>query len=133
MPGRCVAGLNKKRRLSLHDAEEARGGSVRNIVLIFPVACGVRGERSARLAGAVRRLDVILVTGVPWNQRAKTRFVPTLPRVELSIKGEATAGSNGTRTGHWGEGVTADDMKEIKWLIPKLLAQIKVHGMELRG
>jgi ATP-dependent DNA ligase len=29
------------------------------------------------------------------------------------------------RTGHWGEGVTADDMKEIKWLKPKLVAQIR--------
>jgi bifunctional non-homologous end joining protein LigD len=29
------------------------------------------------------------------------------------------------RTGRWGEGVTADEMKEIKWLDPKLVAQIR--------
>jgi bifunctional non-homologous end joining protein LigD len=28
------------------------------------------------------------------------------------------------RTGHWGEGVTAEDMKKLKWVKPKLVAEI---------
>lgn len=29
-----------------------------------------------------------------------------------------------SRTGHWGEGVTAEDMKKLKWVKPKLVAEI---------
>jgi bifunctional non-homologous end joining protein LigD len=29
-----------------------------------------------------------------------------------------------SRTGHWGEGVTAEDMKVLKWVKPKLVAEI---------
>ncbi|MEO5742772.1 MAG: ATP-dependent DNA ligase [Vicinamibacterales bacterium] len=28
------------------------------------------------------------------------------------------------KTGHWGEGVTAEDMKILKWVKPKLVAEI---------
>src|SRR5206468_12475157 len=29
-----------------------------------------------------------------------------------------------TRTGHWGEGITAEDMKALRWLRPTLVAEI---------
>jgi len=29
------------------------------------------------------------------------------------------------RTGRWGEGITADEMKEIVWIKPELVAQIR--------
>ena len=29
-----------------------------------------------------------------------------------------------SRTGHWGEGVTAEDMKKLRWVKPKLVAEI---------
>jgi bifunctional non-homologous end joining protein LigD len=29
-----------------------------------------------------------------------------------------------TRSGHWGEGITADDMKSLRWLTPRLVAAI---------
>ena len=30
-----------------------------------------------------------------------------------------------SKTGHWGEGMTVEQMAEIQWLKPKLVAQIK--------
>jgi len=30
-----------------------------------------------------------------------------------------------SRTGHWGEGVTAEDMKDYVWLKPEVVAEIK--------
>ena len=29
------------------------------------------------------------------------------------------------KAGRWGEGITAEDMKEMKWLKPELVAQIR--------
>jgi bifunctional non-homologous end joining protein LigD len=37
------------------------------------------------------------------------------------------------RTGNWGEGITADDMKEMKWLKPELVAQIRFTEWTVAG
>jgi bifunctional non-homologous end joining protein LigD len=29
------------------------------------------------------------------------------------------------RSSHWGEGVTADQMKELRWMKPRLVAQVR--------
>ena len=32
-----------------------------------------------------------------------------------------------SKKSHWGEGITAEQMKEIQWVMPKVVVQVKFH------
>ena len=74
---------------------------------------GYYEHKKLRFAGRVR-------AGFAAAQRAALFERLTPLRIERCPFADLPTG----KTGHWGEGVTAEDMKVLKWVQPKLVAEI---------
>lgn len=78
------------------------------------VLVGYHEGRQLRFAGKVRAGFTPLVRGDVFTQLEPLR-IPTCPFVDLPTSGAS----------HWGGGVTAEQMTEMRWVKPTLVAQIR--------
>lgn len=77
------------------------------------IVVGYHENRKLKFAGRVR-------AGITGAQRAALFELLTPLKVEKCPFADLPTG----KTGHWGEGVTEEDMKVLKWVKPTLVAEI---------
>lgn len=58
-----------------------------------------------------------------FNRYVREQLLKTMKPLETGVNPFANLPS--TKSGHWGEGISAEEMRELKWVKPKLIAQVR--------
>ena len=80
--------------------------------------------RRAALAGIVDDSGVLLSDALPGSARQIESAVRRLQLEGVVAKRRRSIYKPTSRTSHWGEGISAEEMTELRWVKPVLVAEI---------
>jgi bifunctional non-homologous end joining protein LigD len=125
-----LEGVTAKRRDSRYDAGQ-RSGAWLKVKLDKQQEFVVGGYRSGNHGVDALLVGVYDSKDLTFGGKVRAGFTPHLRReIYAALRPLHTAKCPfvdvpTTKTGRWGSGVTADEMSEMQWVIPKLVVQIR--------